>query len=101
MPKELVALIVLFAIVCAVQFFAGRFYERNKDKSDLPAPVTNEELTQFDELPAGIAVSMAWAEPEDQVAEHRQAQKAVRAQMPILGRSLDRMIESDSSKGVK
>jgi hypothetical protein len=100
MPKELIWLVVLFAVMGVLQFFAGRMYQKNKDEAPKTL-VTEEELTQFDELPAGIAVSMAWAEPEEQVAQHRQTQKAVRAQMPILGRSLDRMIESDSSKGVK
>jgi hypothetical protein len=102
MPKELIILIALFAIVGVVQFIAGRIYERNKDKTDLPGPVlTSTGMARYDELPAGIAVAESWLEPVDTPELHHKRQVVVRTQMPLLARSLDRLVETDSSKGVK
>ena len=84
-------LILLFFSVTIVQFFAGRLYQKNKDRDESPKPeLTEEELTQFDELPSGVAVTLAWTEGANQ--------KAVRDDMPVLGRALDRMINVNFSE---
>jgi hypothetical protein len=91
MQQELIVMTLLFALVGTVSFFSGKIFERNKDKPEVPV-LTEKELSQYDDLPAGIAIAESWTGPK---------QKEVRSQMPILGRALDRLVENDSSKGVK
>lgn len=79
-------LVLLFFIMSIVQFFAGRLYQRNKERDENnPPPLTDEEFRELDDLPSGVAVTIAWAQGKNR--------KVVRSQMPVLGRALDRMTD--------
>lgn len=79
-------LILLFFVTSIVQFFAGRLYQKNKEHDGAPKPeLTEEELKEFDDLPSGVAATLAWS--------HGKNRKVVRNEMPVLGRALDRMTD--------
>lgn len=54
-------------------------------------PVTDKGLCQYDHLPVAEAVLLAWAEEGNAPFHHRMMQAAVRDQMPLLARALDRL----------
>lgn len=84
-------LMVLFMFLC------GQIILRSRKQQNIEAtPVTEEGLAQFDDLPAGLAVALSWSEPGDNPRWHRKMQEDVRDRMPVLARSLDRMVETDS-----
>jgi hypothetical protein len=92
MPKELAFLVALFILIGIVHFIAGRMYERNKIADPQP-PLTEEALKEFDDLPSGVAVTLAWTDGTNQ--------QEVRDTMPVLGRALDRMINVNFSEREK
>lgn len=67
---------------------------RKKRKTVEPTPVTGAGLAQYDDFPPGYAVMMAWSEAGDNPRWHSRMQAEVRAQMPVLARALDRMVEN-------
>lgn len=52
-----------------------------------------DDLTIYDHLPPGIAVAYAWSETRNMPHFHEMMREEVRAQMPLLARSLDRLVE--------
>lgn len=88
-----IGLILLFVAIC------GQIILRARNAKKLEAvmtPMTEEGLTQFDELPPAVAVAMAWSEPGDFPRWHLKMQDEVRQQMPVLARALDRMVTNES-----
>lgn len=76
-------------------YFAGEaFLRRRKQEEVESTPVTEEGIIQFDELPPGVAVALAWSEVGENPAWHYKMQDEVRTQMPVLARALDRMVEN-------
>lgn len=63
-----------------------------------PTPVTEEGLQTFDHLPANEAVLAAWLYAGNNPTWHHRMQQIVRAQMPVLARALDRLIEEGNTK---
>lgn len=91
---RLFALIALgFLVYISVVIFERTVLRRRKQKGPVATPVTAEGLTQYDELPPGLAVTLAWSEPGINPHYHRMMQDDIRAQMPVLARALDRMVE--------
>lgn len=60
----------------------------------MSTPVSEEGLKQFDDLPPLMAVALAWSNPGKYPTWHYRMQQIVRAHMPVLGRALDRLVES-------
>ncbi|WNN94561.1 hypothetical protein SEA_LEWANDO_58 [Arthrobacter phage Lewando] len=61
-------------------------------------PVTEDGLKTFDSLPADEAVLAAWMYEGNHPAWHHRMQQIVRAQMPVLARALDRLVEEGNTK---
>lgn len=61
-------------------------------------PVTPEGLQQFDDDDAVTAVIEAWTLPGNNPTWHLQMQKQVAAQMPVLARAIERLVEETNSK---
>jgi hypothetical protein len=88
-----IGLMVLFI------FIAGRLVLSALEKRKLEAaitPMTEEGLTAFDDLPAGLAVMLAWSTPGDFPRWHQKMQDNVRNEMPVLARALDRLVTNES-----
>ena len=85
---QIIALIMILAMLFIIFCVGEYFLRRRKRKRARPALVADLPLTEFDDLPPGLAVTLAWSAQGD-----IQKQKAVRDQMPILARALDRMVE--------
>lgn len=92
---RIIALIAIIgAIACMAACLSIILNSTRSKETVVGTPVTEEGLTQFDNLSPGEAVMMAWSEPGDNPHYHRMMQDDVRAQMPVLGRALDRMVEN-------
>lgn len=91
---QVIALIAISLLILFVFFTGEAFLRRRKQKEVTSMRVSKEGLVQFDDLPPGAAVLLAWSEAGDNPRWHRKMQEEVRAQMPILGRALDRMVEN-------
>jgi hypothetical protein len=72
------------------------YYKRREANAPVATPVTDEGLTQYDDLPPAVAVMMAWSEAGDNPRWHALRQDDVRAEMPVLARALDRLSSTDS-----
>jgi hypothetical protein len=81
----LIGLLMLFA------YLIGELFLRRRKQKAEKTPVTKEGLVQYDELPSGVAVLMAWTEAGNNPHWHEMMQDNVRAEMPVLARALDRM----------
>lgn len=82
------------ALICLIMLFAyliGELFLRRRKQEAEKTPVTKEGLVQYDELPSGVAVLMAWTEPGGNPLWHFEMQDEVRKKMPVLARALDRM----------
>ena len=91
---QLIALVAIFGFILSIYIAGEIFLLCRKRKEVPPTPVTKEGLAKFDDLSPGEAVLMAWSEPGDNPHYHRMIQDDVRAQMPVLARALDRMVEN-------
>lgn len=91
---QLIALAAIGGFILVIYVIGETFLRCRKQKEVLPTPVTKAGLTQFDDLSPGEAVIMAWSDPGNNPHYHRMMQDDVRAQMPVLGRALDRMVEN-------
>lgn len=58
--------------------------------------VVEPNLIEFDDLPSGVAVVLAWSDPDVEMEYHQFLKRQVRNSMPVLGRALDRMVEENS-----
>jgi hypothetical protein len=86
------------ALVCLIMLFAwliGELFLRRR-KQEEATPVTQEGLKQYDNLPAGMAVLMAWSESGSNPNWHEAMQEDVRKKMPVLARALDRLADTNS-----
>lgn len=59
----------------------------------MTTPTTPEGMAQYDDLPPAEAVVLAWTNPGDHPAWHRDRQAELRKAMPLLARALDRLAE--------
>jgi len=59
----------------------------------MSTPTTSEGEHQYDGLLAYEAVCLAWTVPGSEPERHARAKEQVRAAMPALARSLDRLTE--------
>jgi hypothetical protein len=84
----IVLLLVLFAISTVRIWITD-----SRKKRAVATPVTEAGLRQFDNLPPGMAVAHAWTDAGNQPHYHRMMQDNVRAEMPLLARALDRLVE--------
>lgn len=88
----------IIALICIglmmVFMYVIAFYFLRRRKQEEVQPVTEERLIQYDELPPGMAVALAWTEPDGNPLYHFEVQEIVRTQMPVLARALDRMVEN-------
>lgn len=91
---QLIALAAIFGFILLIYIVGEIFLRCRKPKGVLSTPVTDAGLAQFDDLSPGEAVIMAWSESGDNPRWHHKMQDDVRAQMPVLGRALDRMVEN-------
>ncbi len=72
--------------------------KRNKQKVEMArTPVSEEGLKTYDDLPVEEAVALAWSEAGNNPTWHFRMQQIVRAQMPVLARALDRMVETKTN----
>jgi hypothetical protein len=95
LSDQIMVLLVLGFTILFI-YSVGEFFLRRRKQEEVPpvTPITEEGLVQFDDLPPGLAVALAWSEPGENPAWHRQMQAEVRSQMPVLARALDRMVEN-------
>lgn len=84
-------LMILFIFLCGHIILQSR-----KRQSVESTPVTEEGLQQYDGLPPGGAILLAWTDPGENPRWHRKMQDQVREQMPVLARALDRFVDSNS-----
>lgn len=89
----LFGLILLLMVVWAVAIIVKTRREQQKMAIE-QTPVTEEGLSQFDDLPAAIAVALCWSEPGENPRWHRKMQEEVRDRMPVLARALDRLTDN-------
>lgn len=86
-------------ILCIIGLLAMMFriylFYKEAQKVEPAEPITEDILKQYDDLPSGMAIYLAWVEDGTSPRLHRKLQDAVRAEMPILARALDRMVEED------
>jgi len=88
--------VVLAGIVAliAILYALGEVLLRRRTKKELDSTIeANVDLTQYDDIPSGAAVLMAWSEPGDFPRYHKKMQEEVRKNMPVLARALDRMVK--------
>lgn len=90
---QIIALVAIIGFILFTWFAGDAFLRRRKQEEITATPVTQEGLEQFDDLPAGVAVVMAWSEAGENPVWHHKMQNEVRSQMPVLGRALDRMVD--------
>lgn len=96
MPESAVVisnLIGMLVVMAVWAFYGGVFRKRKLKKTP---PVVEPDIIQFDDLPSGVAVMMAWSEPGIEPEYHEFIKSQVRNSMPVLGRALDRMVEENS-----
>lgn len=86
---KLLALTLICIMMLFVYLIGELFLRRRKQEAE--TPVTKEGLVQYDELPSGVAVLMAWTEAGGNPLHHFKMQDEVRKKMPLLARALDRM----------
>lgn len=87
---------VFFAIICGLMFVWALWsvpLNMIRKRAVAETPVTEEGLAKYDDLPAGLAVAHAWSDTGNNPHYHRMMQDDVRAQMPLLARALDRMVD--------
>lgn len=97
-PDELrlISFIALGLLILFI-FVAGCMILRSRKQQEMAGtPVTEQGLQQYDYLPSGMAVMMAWSELGDNPRWHQKMQDEVRQNMPVLARALDRMVETNS-----
>lgn len=85
--------LIALALVCMILLFTyliGELFLRRRKQGEA-TPITEEGLVQYDELPSGVAVLMAWTEAGGNPLWHFEMQDEVRKKMPLLARALDRM----------
>lgn len=88
---SLIGLLLLVTHLSAV-----RIEKQNKQRVEMArTPVSEEGLKAYDELSADEAVALAWSEAGVNPTWHFRMQQIVRAQMPVLARALDRMVETE------
>lgn len=93
---RLAAYIALGLLVLFI-FAAGCIILRSRKQQEMAeTPMTEQGLKQYDYLPSGMAVMMAWSEAGDNPRWHQKMQDEVRQNMPVLARALDRMVETNS-----
>ena len=88
---KIVALGLIGGMLIFIAVIGEYLLRRRTEKAEI-TPVTEEGLKQYDELPSGVAVLMAWAEPGGNPLFHFEMQEEVRKKMPVLARALDRYI---------
>lgn len=92
---DIVHLIGMLVVILSWAFYGGVFRKRRSKKKVIP-PVVKLDLIEFDDLPSGVAVMMAWSEAGAEPDYHEFMKRQVRETMPVLGRALDRMVEENS-----
>lgn len=88
--NKLIAFICILAMVMLLWTFAST---RRISKWTPPEPDEDETLNKYDTLPPGEAVAYAWSDNEPNPHLHEMRKDDVRAQMPLLARALDRLVE--------
>lgn len=83
---KFVALILIGGSLLLVAIF-GEYLLRCRKQKEESDEITHHELTEYDELPSGVAVSMAWDEA------NAKTRTEVREIMPRLARNLDRFTQ--------
>lgn len=89
---RLIALIAIMAVLVGVWSFGFVWLTHMRDKKVI-TPIAEEAITKYDALPPGLAVAHAWSEAGNNPHHHMLMQDDVRAQMPLLARALDRLVE--------
>ena len=94
-----VIFLALIGLLLLVTYLAAIWIEnQNKQKVEMArTPVSEEGLKSYDDLPADEAVALAWSEAGVNPTWHFRMQQIVRAQMPVLARALDRMVETKTN----
>lgn len=92
---KILAFIALGLMILFI-FLVGHIILQCRKKQNVePTPVTEAGLTQYDGLPPGGAILLAWTESGGNPRWHRKMQDQVREQMPVLARALDRFVDSN------
>lgn len=86
-------LIALLCILGAVFIFATLVIVSRSKYRRPQEPIDVDDIEKYDHLPPGIAVAYAWEESDVGSHLHEMRKDEVRAQMPLLARSLDRLVE--------
>lgn len=96
-PDSVEKVVILLAIIVGSYVF-GLFWWwlLGCRKQEKVTPVTKQGLEQYDDLPPGAAILLAWTEAGANPQWHREMQNEVRKTMPVLARALDRFIQNNS-----
>lgn len=62
-------------------------------------PITREGLEEYDSLDPIDALIKAWTVPGKHPAWHYRMQQVVRANMPVLARAIDRLVQERRKNG--
>jgi hypothetical protein len=92
---KILAFIALGLLVLFIMIAGGVILRSRKQQAMTDTPVTEEGLTQYDDLTPGEAVLMAWTEAGNNPRWHTLRQDDVRAEMPVLARALDRLASNN------
>lgn len=88
----IVILSFLGIVAMMTRIFLAHLEARKMEGSE---PLTEDILKQYDDLPSGMAIYLAWVEDGSSPRSRKKMKESVRAQMPVLARALDRMVEED------
>lgn len=93
---KILAFIALGLFILFILIAGSLILRSRKQQEMVKTPITEEGLAQYDDLPAGEAVLLAWTEAGNNPRWHMLRQDDVRAEMPVLARALDRLASTNS-----
>lgn len=91
-PDEKFLILAALLVLLAFVLWLGETAVRRRKRKAIEECI-GPELQQYDDLPSGVAVLMAWSDPGDNPRWHQAMQEEVRSHMPVLARALDRMVQ--------
>lgn len=93
LDEKMMAFVALIWVIVCIYAIWNIFIKKEQARTLAQTPVTEAGLRQYDSLPPAMAVAHAWSDAGNQPHYHRMMQDNVRAEMPLLARALDRLVE--------
>lgn len=91
MGQQITAVFCILAGLVVILVMGNSLLEKNHK----PEVSEEEPVENYDDLPPGYAVMLAWSEADiTDKRKHRKQQEIVRSTMPTLAQALDRMVDN-------